>query len=590
MRNRIRAAAAAILATAGTACTHLETRPSAEVTSIDPGQSATQGAQTGLSYALPMVQYDLKITRALEECPTAERPWPRFTAKVEATQRYVAGERFEVDYQALSSIMKSTTFNVAYHESGTLKSINSTAKDKTGDVLSDVARIGLAVGSIAMPGVGAPSIYKSTVASRDPVGIPTLRAEGVLACTDEAERAVAELSAATANVKQLTRETAELTQQLTRVVELVGLKLLTEKDRDEWAPIARRLLSTEEQLRAARQGLADAQEKLSATEARSWPNAADAPEAHAGFLHPDETSLQKFQGLLEVRRPDGTNGGAGSLVPCGAANDLRPAKGCIEAVSTLSAALVPLAGSAQRSSVLWGQSVFWDAFFNRAAPQQTQDKKRSGIVKTTDKRWAKGIYVREPVEARLVICLPGGEPRLGGCSAPQTTVLSDKPVVAPQLGRLRLLPFTNGPFEDNSLQLAIRSNGLIETFQYGEESSASRASSSLATIAEKVDTSLEKMETERRDDIKYARDTQAWMRTEAAAIRVEELAKLTYQIDEKNKQLELLKSQAALAGAGASIQMAAEQAKLEAEVKELQSQVAKIKLANELAELAAAKS
>lgn len=589
----IRKAAILIAALGSAACTHLETRPTGEVSSVAPGETSTSGAQRGLSYALPMVQYDLKITRALEECPTAVRPWPKFTAKVAAVQKYVAGERFEVDYQALSSIMKSTSFNVTYHDTGTLKSINSSAKDKTGAVAADVARIGLAIASVAMPGVAVPGLAAagsldvfSAIMDPNKALPPPQAPEGVLACTKPAEAAVAELVDATNRIKSLTRETAVLAQRITRVSDMVALKVMTADDLKEMAEVAKALLKKEEELNEAKDRLALAQENTSVSEELGWPNVANGADAHTGILLPGSASTEKLSSLFEVRRQDGTSRSLAEqqdvAVPCGLAIGRRPAAGCLAALTSLKAGLVPLAQNSMEKPRSSGFGNDLDALL-QSQLRQTGSRRISGVVRPTEKKWAKGVFVREPVEARLVLCLPPGEPGQGGCGVPETTVLNDKAVVAPQLGRLRLLPFTNGPFEDNSLELVIRSNGLIETFKYGAESSASNASSNLATIAEKIDEKIEKMEEERRSDIKYARETQSWVRTEAAAVRADELAKLNTQVDETKKQLELLQAQASLSGAGSSIQLAAEQARLDAELKSLQTQVAKLKAANELA-------
>jgi hypothetical protein len=584
------------------ACTHLETRPTGEIASVEPGRSYREGAQRGLSYALPMLQYDLEITRSLEECPTAERPWPKITAKVAAAHTYVAGERFEVDYQSLSSIMKSTSFDVGYHETGTLKSINTTAKDKTGPLVADVARIGLAVASVASgiqvpANIGAGGQFAALFNKLNSSKINPERASSLsLACSQEAITRLAALKEATSKVKTLNVEVDALVKRFERFTSLAALKITTAEDNKEIAAAARSLIDKEQELLAARAALAAAQDALSVTEERTWPAASNNLAAHQGLLAPDAASVSKLWSLFEVKvdnaAPLSADEQKQAPVACGARREMRSARDCIADIGTLKVALMPVTGENGVSASSGDALKDMEAALNRAVEEQGKNsgQRISRTVKSGDRKWAKGVFIREPAQARLVVCLAPARPGIGGCNMEGATVLNDKIVVAPQFGRLRLLPFTNGPFEDNALKLSLRPNGLIEAFTYGQESSASAVASNLASVAEKAEATIEKMEEERRSDIKYARETQTWNRTEAAAARAEELAILTSQIDQTKKQLELLRAQADLAGAAASIQLAAEVARLEGELKSLQAQVAKVKAARELETLMAGTS
>lgn len=575
-----------ILAATCTACTHLQTNPTGEVPSIAPGDPASAGAQRGVSYSLPMLQYDLKITRSLDSCPD-NRP-PVFTVKVEAQERYVAGERFEIDYQAMSSPFKTTSFDISFHDSGTIHTINAQARDQTGTVITNVVRTGLAIAAVAtgnplaaLPLVGATSGKIATVDESATAADSSSPQRLELRCTAAARENLAALAAATTNVKTLTRTVADLTDEVTRFSALAALRVLSVPDRRHLSAVARRLLTAERQLRAASARVTSLQNGLSATDERRWPDQAGGISAHSGPIVPSRASLEKLLGMIEVQQLRSTNGRT-RLVSLAASelggvrvlchdDDEKNADECVmERLSELTTLQFALAATVNQAPL--------ERYAGNAAVN-------SAIIPHGDRRWGQGVFIREPVEARLVVCDGTATVSGLGCSGNRAPVYVGSPVIAPQLGRLRLLPFRSRPFENNHLQLSVRANGFIEQFTYGEESSAAAATGTLADIAERTQASLEAMETERRSDIQYARDTRTYQRNEAAANRAEELAQLTHEVNVMKAERDRLTAQAAAPNDGAVGQAAADKARIDAEVQLLLSQIARIRAANDLAAL-----
>jgi hypothetical protein len=574
-----------VIALLCSACTHLQTNPTGEVPSIAPGQSASAGAQRGISYALPMVQFDLKMTRALDSCP--EDAPPVFTVKVEAQERYVAGERFEVDYQAMSSPFKTTGFDISFHESGTIHTINARAQDQTGTVLTNVARVGLAVaavasgnplGTLALAPVPTTAGMESQNLSNVQSDIGRLRLE--LRCSAEARRTLADLAAATDEVKTLTRNVANQSDRVTRFSALAALHVLSADDRIELSTTVRNLLDAESQLRTANARVSALQESLSASEQLRWPTEAGDISGHSGLIGPNEESLHKLVGLLDTQISGSTPHARPQSVPQSSLasirvtchpNEEKGAEECLRErlaeLVTLNFALIPTITQAT------------------AAQQGHNPQLQDAIIPNGDRRWARGVFVREPVDARLVVCGGGATVESNGCSDGQGPVFSGSPIIAPQLGRLRLLPFRSRAFENNHLQLSVRANGFIEQFSYGEESSAAAATGTLADIAERTQNALEAMETERRSDIQYARDTRTYERSEASASRAEELAQLNHQLDMIKAQRDLSAAQASAPNQSSVVQANADRARVDSEVQLLQSQIARLRAANELAAL-----
>ncbi|TMJ19463.1 MAG: hypothetical protein E6G92_06710 [Alphaproteobacteria bacterium] len=568
-----------ITATCG-ACTHLQTNPTGDVPSVAGGAASTAGAQRGLSYALPMVQYHLKISRSLDSCPD-DRP-PTFATKVEASERYVAGERFEVDYQVMSSILKTTNFEMTWHESGTIRTVNARAQDQTGTVLTNLARIGLSVASAAGGVPIAPAAFNDLTAStysnlnihrpaEGPVPIVTLR------CSAAARADLAELKQKTDAVTALTPVIAGLNADVVRLSALASLEVMLPADQAELSAQVHTLMLKEQELRTLVDQIATLQARLSASDEVDWPVQPSGPGAHSATIGPDQASLRRLMTLLEIyvdgQRMDPQ---PADLLPmsviCRGIGEPVPASRCLSDLAALSLGIVP--------------SVSQDSH-----PARTADERlNSSVIPPSDRRWARGIFIREPIDGRLIVCAAPEVVAGQECTNGTRPVLRDEPLIAPQLGRLRLLPFRSRAFENNELKLSMRANGFVEQFSYGEESSAAAATGTAADIAERYQVAQEARETERRSDIQYARDTQTYLRNEAAASRAEQLAQLTNQRDLLIAQRDLLTTQTGVPDQAGIAQLAAEKARIDGEVALVQSQIARLRAATELAGAQAARS
>jgi hypothetical protein len=128
-----------------------------------PDRSGTKDAGAavlGMPYALPMAQYDVTLTRALTGCPAEKTAVIEgetlvmlegslaFTRTAEAAVRYGPGERYVVDYRALQAPFKTSGFTFVSNSNGTLKSINATASDESGDAVKNAVKLGLTVASV----------------------------------------------------------------------------------------------------------------------------------------------------------------------------------------------------------------------------------------------------------------------------------------------------------------------------------------------------------------------------------------------------------------------------------------------------------
>ncbi|MEO6214842.1 MAG: hypothetical protein ABIO86_02330 [Sphingomonas sp.] len=179
--------AASLIALGATGCTHLAVSPDRIVTADH------DLALPGATYSLPMLQYDVTVTRTLTACPTkVEIPagadgvkgvfWTDDLAVdlgVTAVANQISGERYRINYSKLDSWMKTTSFTIEYQPGGgdLLKSVNVSVEDHSGEVVGNVVKAGLAVASVAAGPAGAAGAAAVITA----MNVPTNKSEFLIA-------------------------------------------------------------------------------------------------------------------------------------------------------------------------------------------------------------------------------------------------------------------------------------------------------------------------------------------------------------------------------------------------------------------------
>ena len=108
--------------------THLEVRKDGNGPYVERGDDL----RAGVDYGLPMLQYKLAVKRTLAACTDkAGAVDLRFLTKVTAEPHYIVGERFVINYPALSSWTKTSAFELQTYDTGAIKSLNAEAQDQT---------------------------------------------------------------------------------------------------------------------------------------------------------------------------------------------------------------------------------------------------------------------------------------------------------------------------------------------------------------------------------------------------------------------------------------------------------------------------
>ncbi|KSL70728.1 hypothetical protein APA73_11330 [Pseudomonas aeruginosa] len=503
--------------------THLDVKPDGNGDYINKGGKA----RIGVEYGLPMVQFNLSVTRTLVRCQDENnRTDIRFATQVAAEPHYVVGERFVVDYESLSNWSKITGLDLQTYDNGTLKSINASAEDQSAAIIGDVVKVGIGVASLV---------------SGVPFGAEALAQEpGEWRCSEQTIRKLDAITIAKDALEETTKELVQVTDTITRLESLAILNALSEGDKTMLVQAKAKQSKLTKQVSTVDKALARLLAYVSVKEERIWPekvgstqlNADPLPE-NAKFLKdlfektPSNTTSQ-VEGAGTTTTQASPNNKSGQPEQGGSKKDVFLEK--LMASFQLRGELIPLLKPSEQSP---GSTSY---------PDPKNDKRT-------------GLYYRTPIPAQLLICRVVSSQ---GC-----IVDDDSPkafrvnVMAPQLAPLRVLPLTNGMFQNNALSATFRENGSLATFKY--EDKAARGKVLSETVAASMDNVLA-----------YRDARQAYKSSEKAAKQQAGLDALDADIArlEKQKKIAALNSELE----GSAQDTAVETARLNARIALLEAQ------------------
>ena len=424
-----------------------------------------KNATIGVPYALPMTQFDITLTRSISQCVTKEgspKVGVTMTAKAEAGS--VAGETYIIDYEKLSSSMKTSSLVLEFYEdTGTLKSINAQASDKTAEVLSNVVETGIGIAKIA---AGIPTI--PTAATSGDGTRPNLYPAVV--CSPETQAKVLEVKNKTAELKlkttALESATKAFTDKLETLKPIIAADALTSVQKQDLANLERAQTEALVAQTEIKNQLEKGQAKVSVSQNFKWPqNFTTLEDSTGSQFKLGDQEVKKWSKIL-VDSPDFAHkdradhfcnddsiwegskqisGGLGRVQKADLAT-------CLRSTMNMSAVLIP---------------------------SVTPDMESSGVKSFTFSKGeaSEGFLYRSPGLGTIKICkgpLPGG---CRAASVSQAVYSSPTSISISQLGQLRLLPFKNKAFEDNELSVNLRKDGRLEKFEYKDKAASAEAAS-----------------------------------------------------------------------------------------------------------------
>lgn len=349
--NLIRETAALLLVIASAGCTHLAVSPDRVV-----GDDKDQ-AISGVPYALPMLQYEMKVSRTLTACaesvdlPAGDDGKPgqyrtdgaQLALAITATGALIPGERYRVDYSKLDSAFKTTNFAIEYQTgSEILKSVNVSVEDHTGEVIANSVKAGLAAASVLAgpPGVATAAALATAEAAKTTakdktnylsaqVGFLKLNPASknalwqakldddaairrklialvdsvtpvrpIFVCSTTTEAKIKRRALAAKDVKDATKTVADLTKEVDDYTKIATIKALSPSLRQKLSDKAEALYAATGVLEAKKKALADIENALSAAQSVTWPK--DFSDRVATNLAPlDASDLSQLADLFE---------------------------------------------------------------------------------------------------------------------------------------------------------------------------------------------------------------------------------------------------------------------------------------------------
>lgn len=628
-------------------------------------------AVSGIPYALPMLQYDVKAVRTLSACPEliglpgADRPMPAiwagdiaFELEVTAVGSQVTGERYRVDYSKLDSAFKTTSFAIEYHPgSELLKSVNASADDRTGEIIGNTVKAGLAIASVAAGPAGVATAAGAAVALKDvntknanaairlksmsgPLGaaadkrialmlerqssennardelIRLVEVASVMKpmhlCSEPTAAKVRKRAVAAEELRTSTAELTRLTAQVDQYSKVATVRGLNDAGRAAFGVLVTDLLKSAGDVEGKKKALASIEAELGTGQEVVWPQRFDeyANEQLAPLSTKDQAQLKAlFQpGAVLVRVLDAKAFAAAlassqslpafrivakkfvdkyvddegapkrfsdpASPPKGCAGGLLDLTICVASLTSLRAELKPVASDDLPDCKVpeevecrrtWAQAAEIDAAKQQDA-RAAGGHRRSALPKQVDARAEdshRGLFVRPPVRATLVICRAPStidQNSDNGCAAGTANLVKDDKVVAPQLGRLLYLRLVNQAFSNNGLVLSLTKEGAIEKFQYSSSKAILQSVSAAAADAGSQVAAWDKQRREEyeknSDPLKAAQDEIA-LRTARQTLAAFDVAKSPsdlelIQLDKARADLAIAQSQAVIQAAQAA--------------------------------------
>lgn len=485
----------------------LETRPYRERT------DSLGAALKGVPYSLPKLQYEIKLTRYLAECPgeliDGKPTALRFAIEAVETPTYGPGEAYTVDYRKLPGFLRTGTFEIKYWPNGNLKSVGAGAEDKTADLIRDTVKTGLSVASMMAGGALSGGPARGLAANP----------ETVTGCTPEALALVQEAREIRKGLKSRPKTIEKLSKDVERFQARAALRLRDPRDRDELISLFKAIDAEQEWVTTKTERLAEITDKLGVAQTIVWDSkpgtldeqvwtyelSAEQRTKLAALLAPVSAPVATGAEELERRKFAGQCFGE-----AGAAGFAQKAANCVAQHLNLSAGVrlashLPACtapGATRPECVETATRVVSGPGGAKIANRQYRDARDT----TPDS----GIFVREMAKGRLLLCrtavLADANGKLSGCTAPHDEGKL-KEANFPQYGQLRYLPLRVGTFQAREMALSVAEDGRMESFSYKSTKAAGAAlAAAAADAASQADAALERIETERRDDRKYAFD------------------------------------------------------------------------------------
>jgi hypothetical protein len=373
---------------------------------------ALQGAQ----YSLPFSRYKVSVARTLKDCGKPSAPKLTFDIAVTAEQLFEPdpSATFVIDTGSLSNVFKTSELSWELYENGMLKSVGASAEDQTGQVITSVLSAGLKIAqAVILPGTAA----VGTLSAEQQKDLQLLQQKQKdSACKDTIVEVLHRLDAQRATLEKATtaldHDSARL-KAMTDVIAPFGAAA-TDVIQGRVMDQAQAVASRQSDVTVAQNVLATAISRVTQVKTFVWPD--------------------DGRKILDNER---------EKLSAAALNDWLKKPADVKE-QTIHLRIVPLnlTGVVSRDDT---------AVPNPIDPAQH------------------GIRYRVPVRGELMVKVCGiAAPGVTNCAADDRVTKRVAQGQVPQFGRLYVIPFWNGPFQSNTLNLAFNKDGTMTSGKYAE--------------------------------------------------------------------------------------------------------------------------
>lgn len=463
----------------------------------------------GAPYALPALEMEVTTTRRLKACNVdagALNPAlkPEFEVEVKVTESYPASEWFNMNFAALGSSTKTTSFSYDLYDNMMIKSVNVEAEDKSLEIIGQVAKAGLSIATLAG---GLP--------------IPAAAGGGTgVKCPDEVDSRHALEDGKKADVAKLD----QAQKNLSEINERAGSDSAKPEDAADKKKLVAAIDKLTKSLASADKKIAELDKKLALVEVEHWRP--DAGSMYHGRL------IRAF--TFDISQPPVSSQDAARQVWIeglfGEKTDTIRSRAAAKQDGPYGQFLADLKRQLSLTAVVNAQTA-GAATLSSVRDRLGLEEPKLREVKKQGSSIA-GVVTRIPVQASYKFC--AGDQ--SDCDVTGVKPILEGKTLVPQMGPFLVLPFRNGFGQNNVLKAEFANTGLPTKIGYDTKNAV--ALSAAQTLNGALDSGL-KLDAAIRADRKAGRD-QAKADAEAALKEPgDALARQLAELDSQKKILDL---------------------------------------------------